>query len=457
MLRSRGARPPYCSGSSSLAATGRGWCVALLRWCGFTRLSQPPQEQAAGGAGARGVRVQLRPPPAVAVPPGGGGTPFLPRGGVEGRRPRGPQARGGRGGGGGGGRAAVPCPPVPGGWSMALVPVPLGTPPGYTRSAGVAGQPWAPGAAWLAAGGSVWRGEGGEGFLCLGLPPPAFSGWAPWRAALSAHFWVPPFTWPTASAQSHRSAAANAGVSGRPTLGAWHATAPPGAAVPPLGAAALSGGHGDAAPSGWPPAAYGLEGGGRGGEGGGRGGGEGGFLSVPPWSPGAAPRLARGDGPVVPVQGGRLPPGGAHPSPASVCPPGARPPCRSSLGPPALLTVTVRRRPARGVGGGLVSAGGGSSGQRSVVSGLRGSGPPLTLVAPVLSPTGGGARPCAAPYEWGVSVGGPGSAWGGRPAVDPPPHAHCLGRRGAAITCVVACVRAGAAAVAGSAGGSASG
>ena len=62
-----------------------------------------------------------------------------------------------------------------------------------------------------------------------------------------------------------------------------------------------------------------------------------------------------------------------------------------------------------------MSAGGGGSGQRSAVSGLRGSGPPLALVAPVLSPTGGGARLLAAPYEGGVWVGGPGSAGGGVP------------------------------------------
>ena len=39
----------------------------------------------------------------------------------------------------------------------------------------------------------------------------------------------------------------------------------------------------------------------------------------------------------------------------------------------------------------------------------------------------------------------------------PSPRAHRLGRRGAAVTCVVACVGAGSAALVGSAGGSASG
>ena len=69
-----------------------------------------------------------------------------------------------------------------------------------------------------------------------------------------------------------------------------------------------------------------------------------------------------------------------------------------------------------------MSAGGGGLGQRSAVSGLQGSGPPLALVAAVLSPTGGGARPFAAPYDGGVWVGGPGSAGGGV-RLPPPPLA----------------------------------
>ena len=68
-------------------------------------------------------------------------------GGVGGPAPPRPAGRRREWWGRAGGGAAVPCPPAPGGWSMALVPVPLGTPPGYTRSAGVAGQPWALGAA----------------------------------------------------------------------------------------------------------------------------------------------------------------------------------------------------------------------------------------------------------------------------------------------------------------------
>ena len=61
--------------------------------------------------------------------------------------------------------------------------------------------------------------------------------------------------------------------------------------------------------------------------------------------------------------------------------------------------------------------------------------------------------------RWGVCGSGgpalPGGASRGNVSL-PSPRAHRLGRRGAAVTCVVACVGAGAAPVAGSAGGSAS-
>ena len=107
-----------------------------------------------------------------------------------------------------------------------------------------------------------------------------------------------------------------------------------------------------------------------------------------------------------------------------------------------------------------MSNGGSSLGQRSAVSGLRGSGPPLALVAPVPPPTGGGARPSVALYGGG-NVGRRARLHQGgacRGTVPPlPPRAYRPGRWGAAVTCVVACVGAAAAAVAGSAGGSASG
>ena len=67
-----------------------------------------------------------------------------------------------------------------------------------------------------------------------------------------------------------------------------------------------------------------------------------------------------------------------------------------------------------------MSAGGGGSGQRSVVSGLRGSGPPLALVAAVLPPPGGGARPSAALYGGGGVGPGARLCRGGRPAAPSP-------------------------------------
>ena len=64
-------------------------------------------------------------------------------------------------------------------------------------------------------------------------------------------------------------------------------------------------------------------------------------------------------------------------------------------------------------GGGPASARGGGLGQRSAVSGLRGGGCPLALVAPVLSPTGGAARPSAALYGGGGVGQGARLCWGG--------------------------------------------
>ena len=132
MLWSWAARLPYCSGSSFRAAPGRGACVALPGWCGLARRSQPGREQRGGGAGARGVWVQLRPPPGVAVPSGGGGTSPSPRGGGGPASPR----LAGRGGSGGerwvrGVRAAVPRPPAPLGglWPPSLSHFVSGAPP----------------------------------------------------------------------------------------------------------------------------------------------------------------------------------------------------------------------------------------------------------------------------------------------------------------------------------------
>ena len=125
-----GARPPCCSGSLWCAAPGTGPCAGPARWCGFARLPLPPRGQAVGGAGARGVQVRLRPRPGRHGPFWGRSDAPSAAGGVEGWRPRGPQAEG-EWGGEGGGRAAVPfCSALGGGpWPPALSPSLSGAPP----------------------------------------------------------------------------------------------------------------------------------------------------------------------------------------------------------------------------------------------------------------------------------------------------------------------------------------
>ena len=87
-----------------------------------------------GGAGARGVRIQLRPPPpGVTVPSGGGGTSPWPRGGRRAGAPAARRPGWERGGEGGGGGAAplLPAPPAPWGgpWPAFLSPLVSGAPP----------------------------------------------------------------------------------------------------------------------------------------------------------------------------------------------------------------------------------------------------------------------------------------------------------------------------------------
>ena len=97
-----GARPPYCSGSSSRAAPGHGPCVAPACWCGLARRPRPPQEQAGGGRrGARRAGPAAPPPGRRGPFWGRGDVPSAP-GGQGGRRSCGSQAGGGAGGGGGG-------------------------------------------------------------------------------------------------------------------------------------------------------------------------------------------------------------------------------------------------------------------------------------------------------------------------------------------------------------------
>ena len=300
MLWSWGARPPYCSGSLSRVASGRGPCVAPARWCGAARRPRPPREQAVGGAGARGVRVQLHPPTGDAVPSGGGGTFPRPLGGGGPASPR-LAGRGGTGGtggeGGGGGARRRSWPPCPVGWPVALAPVTLclqRAPLGYTRAVGVAGRPWASGTARSAASGSVWRG-GGEISSPWPAPPPS-----PGR--------------PLSGPLRVRLPGCRRSVVGRQRVMRVRAGGPPGALgarlrlsrlrCPPPGVATPPGGCGGRCPPGRLPSALGL------------GGGEGGV----PWLPDAAPRRPRGGGLVVPALGGQPSTGGAHSSPVPLHP-----------------------------------------------------------------------------------------------------------------------------------------
>ena len=229
-----------------------------------------------GGVGARGVRAQLRPPPwAPRSLRGEGGRP-LGLGGGGGPAPPRPVGRGGEWGGEGSwGRAAVLHSPVLGEWPVASVQVPLlprRTPPGYIRSAGVAGQPWT---RWVGL-----AGVGGGRSLCRGLFP-----CLPWAGTKAGRF-ICAFLGaavplrPTAPAQGRRSAAGTAGVSGRLTGGAWRAAALPAALASPPWAPQPS--RGGAGPPSLRPA-YGRPR--AGGGGGGEGWGGGGVPCSPPLVP----------------------------------------------------------------------------------------------------------------------------------------------------------------------------
>ena len=180
-----------------------------------------------------------------------------------------------------------------------------------------------------------------------------------------------------------------------------------GRGVPPSGCSGLPVGVRGRFLSCWPPSALGPGG----------GGGEGGAL----WSPDAAPQRPRGGGLAVLAPGGQPSAGGAHSSPAPLYPVRAGPLCRPSLGPPAPTAVVTRRW----------LAGGGREGQRSAVSGLRGSGLPPALIVPALPPAGGGARLSVALYRGGGVGRGARLCQGGasRGTVPPPlSRARCLGR-----------------------------
>ena len=208
----------------------RAWSArrsgALVR----ARSAATPAGAGGGGRwGARRAGPAAPPPPRVAVPSGGGGASPRLRGGGGSALLR-PAGRGGSGGGGGGLRR--PPPPRLVGCRPAILCLRC-APLGYTRAVGVAGRPWASGAARSAANGSARRGGGGrEGGsdLLAHVRAPAFPRPASAGAAPFAPSWAPPFRC--------RSVAGKAGVCGWFTGGAWRASVLAAAAVsPPLGAA----------------------------------------------------------------------------------------------------------------------------------------------------------------------------------------------------------------------------
>ena len=107
-------------------------CARLRRAGAGSPIGRDPRgsrrEQAAKGAGSRGVRVLLCPPPRVAVPSGGGGASPRLRGGGGSALLR-PAGRGGSGRGGEGGPLRRPPPPCPVGCQPAILCL-RGTPPG---------------------------------------------------------------------------------------------------------------------------------------------------------------------------------------------------------------------------------------------------------------------------------------------------------------------------------------
>ena len=370
------------------------------------------------------------PLPGVTVLSRGGGTPPRPRGGVGGRRPRGPQAEGEWGG-------PRRCSLLfrPGRRPVAPGPVPhplRRTPLGIHGSPGGLGR-WAR-SGWLPVGQC-----GGGGVPRYGLPPPPLPG---------GHQGGPPC--PRISGR-HRAVAAHsvgkcgseqAADRGRLTRGCVCR----GCGASPLGTAAPPGGCGATVSlvGPRPPTDF----------------GGGGFPAVPPPAPWRRPPTAAGgrpggSGPWAPAADRR---GRTLPSPPlGLWLPGpcAGPRPGSLLSPPS----------SRGVGwpgGGEIRCVLGLvvrvSGQRLAGCGAVGllsrSVPPSSLPSEV-------ARAPLSHCTVGGGVGrGARLRWGGRPASlspVPPPRAHRLGRWGTAVTAVVACAGAGAAALAGSASGSASG
>ena len=143
----------------------RLWPVRLscARSCGFARLPRPRRGQEVGGAGARGLGIQLRPPFGHHGPFWGRRDAPLAAGGVEGLRPPGPQAGRQWGGEGRGGRTAVSLSSVFGGAARGPRPCPRSSPAQppwvYTGGRAVVGAGRGPvGRRWVSAGG----GGGGD-------------------------------------------------------------------------------------------------------------------------------------------------------------------------------------------------------------------------------------------------------------------------------------------------------
>ena len=269
-------------------------------------------------------------------------------------------------------------------------------PPGYTRAVGVAGRPWASGAARSAANRSVRRGGEGRGG---GIPLPWFA--------------PPPSPGrPLKGPLRLRRPGRRRSAVGRQRAGRERAGGSPGvlavAGVPPHpGCSGLCGGVRGCCLFGLPPSALGPEREGRGGRGG----------PLVPWR--RPPTAARGR-PGGPGPGGQPSAGGSHSSPAPLYLARAGPSCRPSLGSPVPLAVAARSWPA----GAAVRV----SGQRLVGCGAVGS-PPRSL-SPPTSRGRWHALLCHAVSWGGRGSGGPAPPGGASPGTAPPPPLSRVRRLG---------------------------
>ena len=312
MQGSRGARPPNRPGAPPCAAPRLGPRAAPARWCGLALRPRPLREQAAGGAGARGVQVQPHPPPPPASRSllGEGGRPL----GSKGGRRVAPVALklGGESGGGGAPPPSVPPP----GWASACHPLSPACPPGVSSCCGgcraAAGVGRGPvGRQRVSAAG----GGGGGGNPPALIRAPVFPGPASEGAAPFAPSWAPP-------------------VRRRPAAGRACGRLPGPRCPRSPGAAASSGGVRGHRLFGLLRSALGPEG-----EGGGEWGGASGPLEPPPDGRGGAAWRSRARGPAVGWGVALLP-----------LPPLPRvgPSCRPSLGPLVPPAAVARRWPAGG-------------------------------------------------------------------------------------------------------------